>query len=148
MRFVHFFLVAALLVSLGCASSPPPPPPPPPAPVAPAPPPPDPTSFNAVVPFDSGSATLDDAGIRALDEFARKLRPFPKRSVHVVGYSEESAADGADEWMSERRAKSVASYLVALGIPIDRITLQGRGSASASSLGGASGNRVVEVSVR
>jgi OOP family OmpA-OmpF porin len=146
-KLVQIFLVAALLVSLACAS-PPPPPPPPPAPVAPAPPPPDPTTFNAVVPFDAGSATLDDTGIRALDDFARKLEPFPKRSLHVVGYSEESGADGADEWMSERRAKSVASYLVALGIPIDRITLQGRGSASSSNLVGVSGNRVVEVSVR
>jgi len=147
MRFVQFFLVVVLLVSLGCAS-PPPPPPPPPAPVAPAPPPADPTTFYAVVPFDSGSATLHDAGIRALDDFARKLKPFPTRSVNVVGYSEESAADGADEWISERRAKSVASYLIAVGIPIDRITLQGRGPASQSSRGGASGNRVVEVSVR
>ena len=149
MRFVRSFLVVVLLVSLGCASSPPPPPPAPPAPVTPPPPPPpDPTSFKAVVPFDVGSATLDDSGIRTLDDFARKLEPFPKRHVHVVGYSEESAADGADEWMSERRAKSVASYLVALGIPIDRITLQGRGSESASNAGGASGSRVVEVSVR
>ena len=149
MRLVQIFFVAALLVAFACASAPPPPPAaPPPQPVAPAPPPPDPTTFKAVVPFDSGSATLDDAGIRALDDFARKLEPFPTRSVHVEGYSEESAADGADEWMSERRAKSVASYLVALGIPTDRITLQGRGSASSSSSGGAAGNRVVEVSVR
>jgi OOP family OmpA-OmpF porin len=146
-KLVQIFLVAALLVSLACAS-PPPPPPPAPAPVAPAPPPPDPTTFNAVVPFDAGSATLDDAGIRALDDFARKLEPFPKRRIQVDGYSEESAADGADEWMSERRAKSVASYLVALGIPIDRITLKGRGSASASNLASVSGGRVVEVSVR
>ena len=149
MRLVRIVFIAALLVSFACASPPPPPPPaPPPAAVAPPPPPPDPTTFKAVVPFDAGSATLDDAGIRALDDFARKLEPFPKRHVHVVGYSEESAADGADEWMSERRAKSVASYLVALGIPSNRITLQGRGSASANNSGGAYGNRVVEVSVR
>jgi OOP family OmpA-OmpF porin len=146
MRFIRFFLVAVLLVSFACASAPPPPPPPPPQPVAP--PPPDPTSFKAVVPFDAGSATLDDAGIRALDNFARKLEPFPKRRVQVDGYSEESAADGADEWLSERRAKSVASYLVAIGIPIDRITLQGRGSVSPGGAEGAFGSRVVEVSVR
>lgn len=149
MTLVRTFLVAALLFSFACASAPPPPPPPAPAqPVAPAPPPPDPTSFEATVPFEAGSATLGDTGIRALDDFARKLKPYPKRSVRVQGHSEESAADGADEWMSERRAKSVASYLVALGIPIDRITLQGLGSKPASRRSAALGNRVVEVSVR
>jgi len=151
MRFARILLVAALLASFACASAPPPPPPPEPPPQAiapPPPPPPDPTTFKAVVPFDAGSATLGDAGIRELDAFARKLEPFPERSIHVVGYSEGSAADSADEWVSERRAKSVASYLVALGIPAERITLQGRGSASAKSTGRGSGNRVVEVSVR
>jgi len=148
MTFVRFFLVAALLFSFACSSAPPPAPAPPPQPVAPPPPPPDPTSFNATVPFEAGSSTLDDAGIRALDDFARKLEPFPKRRIQVDGYSEESAADGANEWMSEQRAKSVASYLTALGIPIDRITLQGHGSEPPGHVSEASGNRVVEVSVR
>jgi len=147
MTFVRFVLVAALLFSIAC-SSPPPPPPPPAQPVAPAPPPADPSSYSAVVPFEAGTSTLDDAGIRALDAFARKLEPFPNRRIHVEGYSEESAADGANEWLSEQRAKSVASYLVALGIPIDRITLHGRGSEAAGRSSEASGNRVVEVSVR
>jgi OOP family OmpA-OmpF porin len=146
MRIVRFTLVAALLFTFACASEPPPPPPP--APVAPAAPPPDPTTFKAVVPFDAGSANLNDAGISALDAFARKLKPFPKRAVHVVGYNESDKADGLDEWMSERRAKAVASYLVALGISNHRVTLQGLGNATPKFASGAAGNRVVEVTVR
>jgi len=148
MTFVRFFLVAALLFSFACSSAPPPAPPAPTPPVQPVAPPPDPTSFKAIVPFEAGSSTLDDAGIRALDDFARKLEPFPKRRIHVDGYSETTAADGANEWMSEQRAKSVASYLTALGIPIDRITLQGHGSEPTVRVSEAPGNRVVEVSVR
>jgi OOP family OmpA-OmpF porin len=146
MRLVRFVIIAALLLSVGCASKPPPPPPP--APVAPAPPPPDPTSFEAVVPFDAGSANLTDAGISQLDAFARKLEPFPNRKLHVVGYNESSKADGVDEWMSERRAKAVASYLVALGISAERISLQGVGDAMPQRAGAAAGQRIVEVSVR
>lgn len=147
MTFVRIALVAVLF-TFACASEPPPPPPPPPAPVAPAPPPADPTTFKAVVPFDTGSANLTDAGISALDGFARKLKPFPKRRVHVVGYNEADKSDGLDEWMSERRAKAVASYLVALGISSDRVTLEGRGGAAPQFASSTAGNRVVEVSVR
>jgi OOP family OmpA-OmpF porin len=147
MRLVRQFLLLALLFSLGCAATPeppPPPPPPPPAPpVPPPPPPPDPRDFTAAVPFDAGSAQLTAAGIRELTSFAAKLEPYPERTVKVVGYSEATEIETADPWLSERRAKSVAAFLVFQGIASDHVSLEGLGPVAPASDG-----RLVKVSVR
>jgi len=47
--------------------------------------------------------------------------------VHVVGYSDSSAVESADKWLSERRAKNVASYLASQGLAVGNVTLQGGG---------------------
>ena len=116
MKLVRHCLVAVMLFSLGCAATPePPPPPPPPAtPTPPPPPPPDPRTFSAAVQFDAGSAQLSDPGIRELTRFATKLRPYPERRVHVVGYSEAGQIETENPWLSEQRAKNVAAFLVFL----------------------------------
>jgi OOP family OmpA-OmpF porin len=146
MKRVHHWLVAVVLLSLSCAATPEPVPEPVPvAPVTPEPPPPppDPRDFTAAVHFDVGSADLSDAGMRELTAFAEKLRPFPERHVHVVGYSEATDAERGDRWLSERRAKSVASFLVSQGIASDHVSVQGLGSDAPQP-----DRRLVEVTVR
>ena len=156
MRSVRYWLVVAVLFSLSCASTPDRQPPPEsipePAPVAPVtpeppPPPPDPRDFTAAVHFGAGSEDLSDDGIRELEAFAAKLRPFPDRHVHVVGYSEATDVEQEDRWLSERRAKSVASFLVSQGIASDHVSLQGLGAEA--PMGGAPqpDRRLVEVTV-
>jgi OOP family OmpA-OmpF porin len=149
MKRVHYWLVAVVLLSLSCAAPPEPVPEPAPvAPVAPEPPPPDPRDFTAAVHFEVGSADLSGAGMRELEAFAAKLRPFPERRVHVVGYSEATDVERGDRWLSERRAKSVASFLVSQGIAGDHVSLEGLGAEA--PMGGAPplDRRLVKVSVR
>jgi len=154
MQRVHHWLVALVLLLLGCASTPesqpPPKPAPAPAPVIPEPPPPppDPRDFTAAVHFAVGSADLSESGIRELTAFAAKLEPFPDSSVHVVGYSEATGAEQADRWLSERRAKSVASFLVSQGIASDRISLQGLGAEAPTGSAPQPDRRLVDVTVR
>jgi OOP family OmpA-OmpF porin len=152
MRHVRHWLVVVVLFSLSCASPPDrqPPPEPIPAPVVPEPPPPpppDPRDFTAAVHFGAGSADLSADGIRELERFAAKLRPFPDRFVHVVGYSEATDAEKEDRWLSERRAKAVASFLVSRGIATDHVTLQGLGVEGPTGDGPQGGRRLVEVTV-
>jgi len=152
MQRVHHWLVALVLLSLSCASTPesqpPPAPIPEPAPVIPEPPPPDPRDFTAAVHFAVGSADLSEAGVRELTAFAAKLEPFPDRSVHVVGYSEATGVEQADRWLSERRARSVASFLVSQGISSDRVSLQGLGAEAPPGSAPQADRRLVEVTVR
>jgi outer membrane protein OmpA-like peptidoglycan-associated protein len=148
MGYVRQWLILVVLFSLSCASPPPEPPPPPPpvapaAPEPPPPPPPDPRDFTAAVHFGAGSADLPADGIQELESFAAKLRPFPVRHVHVVGYSEATETEKEDRWLSERRAKAVASFLVSRGIATDHVTLQGLGTEAPAGEG-----RLAEVTVR
>ena len=146
MKLVRHCLVVVMLLSLGCAATPesaPPPPPPPAAVTPPPPPPPDPRTFTAAVQFEAGSAQLSDTGTRELTRFATKLRPYPERRVHVVGYSEAGQIETENPWLSEQRAKNVAAFLIFQGIASDHVTLEGLGSESP-----ASGGRLVKVRVR
>jgi outer membrane protein OmpA-like peptidoglycan-associated protein len=117
-------------------------------PEPPPPPPPDPRDFTAAVHFAAGSAELSDDGIRELEGFAAELRPFPGRSVHAVGYSEATDLERSDRWLSERRAKSVASFLVSQGIAVDHVTLQGLGAEAPMADDQQPDRRLVEVTVR
>jgi outer membrane protein OmpA-like peptidoglycan-associated protein len=152
-RHVRNWLVVVMLFSFGCASpadrQPPPEPVPAPAvPEPPPPPPPDPRDFTAAVQFDVGSADLSADGLQELTSFAAKLQPFPDRYVHVVGYSEATEGAKKDRWLSERRAKAVASFLASRGIAPDHITLQGLGAEAPTGGGPQGGRRLVEVTVR
>jgi OOP family OmpA-OmpF porin len=158
MRRVHYWLVAAVMFSLSCTATPDRQPPPeaipelaPVAPVTPEPPPPpppDPRDFKAAVHFGVGSADLSDAGLRELETFAAKLQPFPERRVHVVGYSEATGMEQDDRWLSERRAKSVASFLVSQGIASDHVSLQGLGAEAPTGVAPQPDRRLAEVTVR
>lgn len=110
---------------------------PPPAP-APAPAPaPEPVKvtkeFNLAsdVLFDFGKASLKPAGVAALDELYGKIQAeTPKDGTAlVVGYTDRIGSDNSNQILSEKRAKSVAEYLVRKGIPADKISTQGRGEA-------------------
>jgi OOP family OmpA-OmpF porin len=154
MQRLHHWLVALVLLSLSCASTPegqpPPGPAPEPAPAIPEPPPPppDPRDFTAEVHFAVASADLSEAGVRELTAFAAKLEPFPDRRVHVVGYSDATGEEQANRWLSEQRAKSVASYLVSRGIASDRVSLQGLGAEAPPGNAQRADRRLVEVTVR
>ncbi len=89
----------------------------------PAPPPtPAPPPEDWVVPFAYNRATLP-AGLSpplALRDCA---------AVQVTGYTCALGSDEANLALSQRRAEAVAGALEGLGIPADRLKVQGRGAA-------------------
>jgi len=113
--------------------TPPPPPPPPPTPPTPPPPPPPPPPPKAeervVCPFDSG-ARLNNICKARLDEVALKMKQDPGLSAAVIGYSDSTGSDAANQRLSAQRAEAVKNYLVSRhGVDAARITTEGRGSA-------------------
>jgi outer membrane protein OmpA-like peptidoglycan-associated protein len=134
--------------------APPPPPPPAPEPVAPPPPAPAPKpETREECGFPAGGARLSNICKAKFDEVALQLKQDPSATAEIIGYSDSSGSDAANQKMSEARAKAVMDYLVTRhGIDPSRITSRGAGSAdpvaSNDSAEGRSMNRRVVIIVR
>ncbi|WP_165481038.1 OmpA family protein [Vibrio metoecus] len=79
------------------------------------------------------------------------LKKDPKLKVNIVGHTDSLGSDKYNQWMSERRAKTVADYFIANGISPSRITALGRGEsepiANNNSELGRAQNRRVEINI-
>ncbi len=87
-----------------------------------------------------------------LDQVADTLNQYPQTVIDVIGHADSTGADAYNQARSERRAASVASYLVSRGVLRDRLYVAGRGEtqpiASNDTPEGRTQNRRVEVVVR
>jgi outer membrane protein OmpA-like peptidoglycan-associated protein len=107
------------------------------------------------VPSDAGFAT-DSAQLNsrlhpALNELATSLLQNPTETVQIVGYTDSTGGDAVNLPLSQNRAQSVESYLVARGVQPQRISTQGLGAqnpvASNETAEGRAQNRRVEIFV-
>ena len=58
------------------------------------------------------------------------MKQDPALTAQVVGYSDNSGSDAANQKVSEQRSDAVKQYLISRhGIDASRITTEGRGSA-------------------
>ena len=81
--------------------------------------------------FDFGKSSLKPAGKTALDDLYGKIQAeTPKDGTAVViGYTDRIGSDKSNQVLSEKRAKTVADYLIGKGIPAGKVTTEGRGEA-------------------
>ena len=128
------------------AKAPPPPPPPPPAPM------PAPTFVIEGVNFDHDSAVLKPAAMAKLDEVAGALSKHSDVPYQIRGYTDSTGKASYNLGLSERRAKSVQSYLMKKGVSGDQIrSANGFGEvdpvASNRTKAGRAQNRRVEIKI-
>jgi outer membrane protein OmpA-like peptidoglycan-associated protein len=102
------------------------------------------------VTFASNSETLQPQFYRALDGVARVLSAYPSTLIDVIGHADSDGPDDYNMALSERRARSVADYIVRNGgVKPQRIAIAGRGEtqpiASNATAAGKAQNRRVEV---
>ncbi|MCG9611415.1 OmpA family protein [Vibrio harveyi] len=101
--------------------------------------------------FEFDSAKLTDSVSERLDNFVNFLNEYPQAQVEITGYTDSSGPAAYNQKLSERRAQSVADYLIAAGIDADRFTVTGKGEenpvADNSTHEGREKNRRVEVVV-
>ena len=87
-----------------------------------------------------------------LEEVARTLNEFPSTTVDVVGHADSTGADDYNLGLSQRRASSVAQYLVSRQVIPDRLFVAGEGErrpiASNDTEAGRQQNRRVEIILR
>jgi OmpA-OmpF porin, OOP family len=114
----RILVLCALLAMAACA---PLPPPPPPAPVV-APP-----ARVFTVYFRLDRSWVGPAGQGILQQAANVYRAGGVVAVHVTGYTDTSGSPAYNQRLSERRAWHVAHILAKLGVPMNAMTVIGRG---------------------
>jgi outer membrane protein OmpA-like peptidoglycan-associated protein len=145
------WLTAALSFTVNFARAPSPPPPPPP--VAQAPPPAENVKRRIVlraVYFDFDKADIRPDATPVLDEAVEMVRN-EGLAVIAEGHTDSIGTESYNLGLSRRRAESVRQYLIAHGIPADRIQTEGFGKsrpvASNDTAEGRAQNRRVELRV-
>ncbi|WP_119155027.1 OmpA family protein [Caldimonas tepidiphila] len=101
--------------------------------------------------FDVGRSNIKSNFAPVLDQFAASLRNNPATDVRIVGHTDSTGSDAVNNPLSVDRAASTRDYLVARGVPAQRIAIEGRGArqpiASNDSAAGRAQNRRVEIFV-
>lgn len=78
--------------------------------------------------FDTSRAEIKFNLRPVLDSFASTLTNNPNAMVTIVGHTDNSGSDVINNPLSVNRAASTRDYLVGRGIPLNRISIDGRGS--------------------
>jgi outer membrane protein OmpA-like peptidoglycan-associated protein len=103
----------------------PPPPPPPQVTVEP-----NQIKFDGVILFKKASAALEENPNPILDAIAAVIKANPQLGrVRVDGHASSEGTETYNQKLSEDRAASVVAYLVAKGVPADRLTSKGFGES-------------------
>ena len=86
-----------------------------------------------------------------LDRFAQTLVANPATTVQIIGHTDSTGTDAINNPLSVNRAASARDYLVARGVQVSRIMIDGRGSrdpiADNNTQAGRAQNRRVEIYV-
>ncbi len=99
--------------------------------------------------FKTGKADLMPGAQRTIDKLVGFLKNHPEKKISVEGYTDSTGSESFNMMLSQRRAESVASAIIAGGISPDRITTKGFGEmypvADNDSASGRQQNRRVEI---
>lgn len=84
--------------------------------------------YSEKVSFDSGRSELKPNGLPVLNRQAEILTGyFPGVDVYVCGHTDSTGGDDLNLALSLDRARVVSDYLVARGVPKERLKVQGFG---------------------
>ncbi|MGR9071950.1 MAG: OmpA family protein [Gammaproteobacteria bacterium] len=102
--------------------------------------------------FATDSSNIAPNFYPVLDSVGTVLRKFDETSIDIAGHTDSVGSDMYNQELSERRADSVASYLVRTGVSAGRIQSRGFGErypvAPNDNEMGRSQNRRVEINIR
>ncbi len=101
--------------------------------------------------FDSGRYDIKPNLRPILDRFATTLNQNPVTTIKIIGHTDSTGSDAVNGPLSVNRASATRDYLVARGVAMNRISIDGRGShepiADNATAAGRAMNRRVEIFV-
>ena len=80
--------------------------------------------------FETNSSKLTPEARARLDRVAEALKKFPKLKIEVQAHTDNVGSDRYNQWLSERRARSVIRYLSSQGVSTSRMIPVGYGERS------------------
>ncbi|MDT9677489.1 OmpA family protein [Pseudomonas sp. JV414] len=86
-------------------------------------------TLNGNVLFAYNQSDLMPEARSELDSLMAKLQNADVVSVKVIGHTDSQGSDAYNQKLSERRASSVAAYLLSQGLAPDKLTSEGRGES-------------------
>ena len=93
-------------------------------------------------------STIEAVSYPVLDEVVTAMKADSARTLEIQGHTDGSGSDAYNLSLSDRRAEAVLNYLVAHGVPKERMTSKGFGEAqpleSNATVAGRETNRRVE----
>jgi outer membrane protein OmpA-like peptidoglycan-associated protein len=107
--------------------------------------------YSKTVLFDLNKATIRSESKESLVAIHDIMNEYSNTVFHIEGHTDSQGSDAYNLNLSKERAASVRDYLVANGIPANRLTSQGYGEsqpiASNNTAKGRQDNRRVEISL-
>jgi outer membrane protein OmpA-like peptidoglycan-associated protein len=79
--------------------------------------------------FDTNQAQLKSGGMRNVQKLADFFRQYPQRTLMIEGFTDSIGSASSNQDLSERRAGSVRTALLDMGISRDRMTSRGYGES-------------------
>ena len=107
------------------------------------------SSKSYAIQFETGSAVISYSSYPLLDEILKSATVAEGLKLGIYGHTDNVGQPDANQALSDRRAKSVAEYLVGKGLATNRIETRGFGDAkplaSNSTSEGRAKNRRVQI---
>ncbi|MEZ4814461.1 MAG: OmpA family protein [Bdellovibrionota bacterium] len=99
--------------------------------------------------FDTNSYVIKASTATNVEQVAQILKKYPENNIQVVGHTDADGSEAYNKVLSQKRAQSVASKLVANGVVSQYVTSRGAGEsqpvADNKSPAGKARNRRVEL---
>ena len=86
-------------------------------------------TLNGNVLFAYNQSELMPQARSELDSLMAKLQNADVASIKVIGHTDSQGSDAYNQKLSERRASSVAAYLLSQGLAPNKLTSEGRGES-------------------
>jgi len=93
------------------------------------------------VQFQKGSSQVAESSRPALERIVGIAKECEGLTITVEGHTDSVGAESANQTLSEKRANSVAKYLVKIGLPESRISARGRGETEPIAANDTASNR-------
>ena len=104
------------------------------------------------VTFATSQSSIDSRFLPVLADVARVLNEYDRSMVDVIGHTDSSGGDAINQPLSERRASSVAAYLMNNGVIRERLYVAGNSARNPigdnNPVEGKAKNRRVEILIR
>jgi outer membrane protein OmpA-like peptidoglycan-associated protein len=108
-------------------------------------------TFESGLLFDYDSDRIRPEAAQNLSNLAASLKNYPNTNILIVGHTDSVGTEAYNQNLSERRARSARNFLIAEGVPANRLQVAGRGElepvAANASAAGRQLNRRVEVAI-